>query len=109
MNNQTLEVLKKARELISVPSRWTQLAEARNIHGQPVGSLDTAAVCFCSVGALYKVDYSHWHQARTALLNAFPAHSDCSTLSRFNDLHDHAEVLALFDRAIKAEESKVPC
>jgi hypothetical protein len=104
----TVEILKAARELISDEKRWTQRAEARNASGNDVGVYSPKAVCFCSLGAMAKVCerelYGRELVAREALRNEIrDGHS--SGIANFNDNHTHAEVLALFDRAIDRAES----
>ena len=108
--NATLEILKKARELISDPSRWTQGTYARNSNGSQEFIMSPAAVCFCTIGAVRRVcgDKSYGH-ALFSLAARLP--DPPLELSDFNDAPNrtHAEVLALFDKAIKAEEAKSPC
>lgn len=57
----TLEILKAARELLSVPERWTKRAFGRDSNGESLGHLSRfllnvhKAVCFCSQG--YRLFY----------------------------------------------------
>ena len=52
-----LEILKKARELLSDPARWTKRSWARDIYGRPRSYDEPDAACFCSVGAVkHQVD-----------------------------------------------------
>ena len=96
-----LEILKQARELISVPERWTQRASARSKNGDIVESNDVSAICWCSFGAIMRVcSYNHPERwiAEEHLDDVAPNYI------KFNDTHTHAEVLAAFDRAIAAAE-----
>jgi hypothetical protein len=105
----TLEVLQQARALISDPARWTQDAPARNADGQRVEPFKPEAVCWCAWGAL---DRAVWDTGFVA-----PGHGralahlirelglQAGQLGTFNDTHIHAEVLALFDKAIQRLES----
>lgn len=103
----TVEILEKARELISDESRWTQGEYARDNRGHDVDFNDSSACKFCALGAV---------------LAAAGAEDDCDSVTAhadhllaeavggrfindvacFNDSHSHAEILAVFDRAIAA-------
>lgn len=96
-----LVVLRQARALIEKPEHWTQGAFARDALRRQVRSFDAMAVCWCAVGAVGRVhptDDSTHSEALAALLRAVPG---CS-VAGFNDapVRTHAEVLALYDRAI---------
>jgi hypothetical protein len=97
----TAEILQKARDLISDEKNWTKGEYARNERGSFIDYDSKSATCFCSVGALLKV--SPAERARDAF---FFLSQECEETAgqlvvRFNDTHTHAEVLDLFDRAIK--------
>lgn len=99
----TVEILKDARELISDPSRWTQGQEARGRFGQTVTANSAFACAWCTIGAVSKVSASEHVQdvikAFNYLGDALPGEN--RLLSTFNDSHGHADVMALFDRAIE--------
>lgn len=102
----TLEILKAGRELISDPARWTQNVTARDAQDDWAFASDQDAVCWCSLGALLKIGGSGYQDAIDALdISALQLGSQQATL--FNDTHTHAEVLAMWDRAIAAESAKV--
>jgi hypothetical protein len=92
------DVLIKAREIISDEKNWTQRAEARDKDGITVSYLRPWAVCFCSVGAVERAAIGH--PGRN--LDALEALSGeiSSNIAEFNDNSSHAEVLAMFDKAI---------
>ena len=95
----TLEILKAGRELISDPARWTQGAFARNETGESIFA-DEGAIRFCSIGAISKVCGKRCvSKFACEVLGGF-------NVALFNDTHTHAEVLAMWDRAIAAEEAK---
>ncbi len=94
----TLEVLVEARKLIALPEHWTQNVFARTLEGNPTATLSLGAVCWCSVGAIYKVSSCHNHGALAALKKVAR-----TSLAKYNDNHTHAEVLSMFDRAIQKE------
>jgi len=48
--------LIKAKKLISDPKKWTQGWYAKNNHGQYTWPAHEDAVCFCSIGAVIKID-----------------------------------------------------
>jgi hypothetical protein len=100
----TLEILKAARELISVPERWTQHEYARDFHGNPVSALSPLAVCWCLNGALQRVKTepgpSYATKALREVLGKYGPNP-----SEFNDTQNHPDVLALFDRAIAKLEN----
>lgn len=99
------EILVKARELISDPARWTQGVAAKNARGEVTAAVDGDAVCWCSYGAIRNV--VGWHDNRNNLIFRAECHlnhaADTSYIS-FNDRQGrtHAEVLAMFDKAIEA-------
>ena len=88
--SNTLDALLAARKLIENPEHWRQGP-----------SSDT---CFCAMGALGHVATGTdalW-EAQQALYGALPERGG---IANFNDNHSHAEVLALFNRAIEAERA----
>lgn len=104
----TLEILKAARELISVPERWTQASYARNKAHTPVDWLDSSACSWCAMGAIAKASFLEKDQVlaqQNAIdqLKNFQFH-----LAEFNDAAGtkHTDILALFDRAIARLESE---
>jgi hypothetical protein len=99
-----LETLKAARQLITDPAKWTQGWFARNAAGENVNALSQSAVCFCALGALDK--FNAVPATIDAITRQLP--SDLVTISKFNDTHTHAEVLALFDAAIAELEGEAP-
>lgn len=102
------EVLRAARELISVPERWTQDATARSVKRRPVLPRSQKAVCWCSVGAIDRATESTFSpeamDARSFLRDA----AKTNVISTWNDMRSrtHAEVLAAFDRAIVLADDK---
>lgn len=91
------EVLTKAQDLIRDPKNWTQGQYARQKYGAPVSPLHKGAVCFCSHGAMIKIQPEATNQriaARILLRNCMEF-----SIADFNDSHTHAEVMNAFDRA----------
>lgn len=101
----TIEILKKARELLSDPARWCQNVSARSLEGKAVGYAAPTAFSFCMFGAI-------WNSApRLSLIPdekvaaVFGLAAD--DLVEWNDAPErtHAEVLQRFDEAIARLEA----
>ena len=107
---KTSEILIAAKALIDEPGKWTQGAAARDANGRAIEAEEpySAAVCFCSIGAL---DAST-QDCFTAFIDGKRFLKKAISLRDvvyFNDTHTHthAEVMQMWDRAIelaKAEE-----
>lgn len=92
-----VEILIKARELISVPERWTQETMARTPLGDECPIDSDEASCWCAWGAISRVSTGDYYEAYSLITEM----ADYGVVN-FNDTHTHAEVLGLFDRAIAA-------
>jgi hypothetical protein len=108
----TLEILIAGRARIDTPERWTRGDWARDANGVGVEPLSPDAVCFCAMGAVDAAaaseEYAVYLRAVAALRDAIPkglrlisvpTYQDCDTTT-------HADVMAMFDRAIEAERAK---
>lgn len=91
----TLEALKAARELIADVQHWTIGAPARDAYGASVAGVSKRAVCWCTIGALVRVEGA-WGPAQDFLREV----AGGASLVTVNDRDGHAAVLNLFDRAI---------
>jgi hypothetical protein len=95
------ELLRHARELLSDPTHWTKGAEARAEDGDECG-IEYAA-CWCADGAMrcaaLRYGRAAWREAKPTIECLVPG---LVGLEQFNDMPatTHADVLALFDRAI---------
>lgn len=104
-----LQILKEARELISVPERWTKKTFYRDAEGDPLCDMEDA-VCFCTLGAIYKaMDRDILFLIPEEILDAFSMLGENSGekeayIGHFNDTHSHEEVLRKLDQAIGALE-----
>lgn len=113
--SEALEVLVAARELISEPERWTQLANARRRDGGACAVDADGAQQWCLRGALMKVSRVPVLTASALSLLAAQVRillgTSCSAgepgglVAAFGDHHSHAAGLSLFDRAIAAERA----
>lgn len=102
------ELLRAAKALIETTG-WTQGTLARDIRGEPVGSSDPAASCFCGYGAVSAVSALVGINYRAAD-GAFDLLDKAAEqpFPHFNDTKDRTkeEVLAKFDEAIALAESR---
>lgn len=111
---KTLQILKRARELVA--TSWTTGSFARSAERKSVPSTSTEACSWCAVGALRKAtvecesfdwgfsdDYA---TARDAVNAEVPQNAVLGGLTDFNDAQaDNKAVVALFDRAIAKLEA----
>jgi hypothetical protein len=97
------EVLIAARKLIEDPKNWTQGVCARSKRGREVDYYSPLACKWCSVGALAKSSDNNgvlFNKAKEALKLRM------GNIGDFNDNKPHAEILKVFDKAIKKEGLK---
>lgn len=94
------DVLTKALALIEKPENWCKFQMAKDASGGVVNTADPRACRFCAMGAIRRVAKSSAAlvYAERKLARAVPAGS----ISQFNDTSTHADVVALFRRAIEA-------
>jgi hypothetical protein len=98
----TVEILTKARELISDEGRWTRLSYARDADGNVVRPNDPDAVCFCAMGALLRASKKSMAYEDEEI----PGFSELRKamrrdVTRYNDAFSHKAVVLAFDRAIE--------
>lgn len=90
----TVEVLRTARGLIDTPDKWSESGwgwdGVRRCAVQAIVDADPSCDRDCTSSPAY-------YALRRAL---------GGNVGEFNDAHSHAEVLALFDKAIATEEAK---
>lgn len=106
----TLETLIAARELLSDEKRWTRGVYARDADGDGRAAASPNAVCWCSMGAVGKITNhpspGHFDSINRLLLIALRELGFTHrSIGAFNDdlATSHADVLAVFDRAIERE------
>lgn len=99
------DILRAARGLLADPDRWTTKAYARAKDGRLARPEGAEAVCWCAFGALAKVGSNEWshpggllRRSARALFNDLP--------TGVNDQRGHADVLAMYDRAIELAEAQ---
>ena len=103
-----LNTLKKIRQLIEDPERWTQGDYAHDKDGQSVYFMDRAAYSFCLAGAIRRTcnetavqDYRVYNVLATYIPYG-------QLLFEYNDKVSHAEIINLLDKAISDLENQ-PC
>mgnify|MGYP001604621475 CR=1 FL=1 len=90
----TAGILRDAKALIDTPAKWT-----KGVYTDDKGRR-------CALGALQSVTASEAGRRRAGreLERALPA---WGSVTHYNDHHSHADVMALFDRAIEATERAI--
>lgn len=102
MPNSVKETLVEARKLIEEEKNWVKGAYKRE-------GIFPRSPLFCAVGTLREIDGEYEGLARKALGQALqgngPTGNGWYSVPRFNDHPNttHADILALFDRAIAAQ------
>jgi hypothetical protein len=117
----TLDILKRAREILSKPESWIKGAFAADKNGLAVGACGLDACSWCAEGALKEAS-AQLGNGRYLPISVFQsleaqipeeiqnhARKNAKSLIPFyNDAEErtHEEVMAWFDKAIQAEEKK---
>lgn len=101
------EDLKAARKLIEEPECWTQGSMARDAAGNALGFRSPDAVCYCALGALDSVIREQHPSERFVKARMLLEQVCGEYVESVNDSPNttHADVLAMFDRAIALAES----
>jgi len=99
--NDTIEILKAARQLIEKREDWWD--GSGDWTAQPAGKVCVMQALAKAFHELKRADYpTAWEECYGELLNALPSTLRRHGLATYNDTHSHEDVLALFDRAIAA-------
>lgn len=102
------EALTKALAKIASPENWTQHAWARDSSGASIWTGHPDAECWCGTGAVMAVSlFLPTRRATLVWLNEAAEELHDSTYVTFNDDSEttHAEVVAVFRRAIELAEA----
>lgn len=86
------EILIAARKKIEDPATWTQGKSVREMKGKPTRYCSYGAIALC---ADIDTEYNRFNEAYALLWNAVQG-----SVVQYNNTHTHAEVLAMFDKAI---------
>jgi len=112
-----VQALTAARELLSNKAKWTTRLYAKGKHKESVDPISEEATCFCSLGALMRVNghskdiYDRLdgglagedalHEAATRMIRKYARNEGVNGTVGFNDQYGHAKVLEMFDLAIE--------
>ena len=96
-----INVLTKARELISTPEQWAKKHQATTADGVQVPWNSDEATCFCMMGAINRAALDLKADSSWYVMNLVEDVID-NTLPIFNDrpTTTHEDVLRAFDQAI---------
>lgn len=111
----TVEVLRAARARIAEPEDWTRCAAARDDLGEPTYPSSPQATCWCALGAAWAVSdivdetyllaYALPPEFRTRFGQTYTNPTPLVAVYNDHPLTTHADILALYDRAIAAAEA----
>lgn len=105
---EILNVLVKARRLLSNKEKWTQGYFARNAKGKECSPTSSAAVCFCALGAVRKVSKCRNYPVESYLhKNTKKIVGVDSSVVKINDFHGYDKTIKLFDESIKKLEKEL--
>ena len=100
-----LQIVEKARALISDEKHWCRRHLAEDGNGVSVSPTSASAIKWCALGALIATAYQLTHDLDAAHQLGDEVLSPgyrAATLMHVNDTRGHAAVLALFDEVIGA-------
>ena len=105
-----VEALRRAKELLSDPAKWTKGAMARGTWGVSCGVAFVGADCFCANGALlslYRGTGECTASGASLWLSAAAQKLGFENVTAMNDAAGttHADIMALYDRAILLAEA----
>lgn len=104
-----IELLEKAKALIGNPDNFTTGVWARNIEGVGIRPESPNAVCFCTLGALRRIERDTkageetLYQAEVELSQYTNAYN--LPIPIFNDDHGHTAVMNMFNYTINRLKS----
>jgi hypothetical protein len=104
MTASVADILRQAADLIEPEGAWTQKSYAKGRTGREVQPEGNAAVCWCAIGALRRVD----GEGVYGVLDALRGHIGAYAITVWNDdpYRTQAEVVTAFRAAAdKAEEA----
>lgn len=107
---ETIEILTAARALLEKPEAWCQGQSAKDAKGKRVRWESDAACSWCVLGAVSRALGHKWTPMDySAAVTALGAQTRPFSPQGWNDRSErtHADVLALFDKAIAAASETV--
>ena len=104
ITNPATAILKVAKAVIEDPKHWIQGDFAKDSSGISVSARYSHAVCFCALGALRSVvAHKDIHRPYIYLCEA-ANNLGYNSIPEANDEGGHAEVMGMYDVAIKLSE-----
>jgi hypothetical protein len=101
-----IAVIRRAREIISDPVKWTQGSFARDKYGNTIEPISPYACRWCALGAIARaakdLDVRPGDGA-AAVDRLYDISDGMRTVVSINDNAGHAAILALFDKALATE------
>ncbi len=107
--------LRGAKAHIDTPAKWCQKAMCTDLYNQPVIFNDSSACKFCAIGAVilhrnklagtfhYPLE-KKWVELYTEAKELLLDFSNGMCITEFNDSHSHAEIMKMFNDAIRQAE-----
>jgi len=101
------EALRKAKEMIQSPDKWTSKAFAVDANDQPIAFIDQDARKFSSEAAIMLIqgEYPMVNSGKLYLYQAIGKQNNGLELLKYEQSHTHDEVMAIFDKAIALAET----
>ena len=96
------ELLVEGKKIIADKEKWAQGYYAYDAQGDMRDPMDGDAVCFCSIGALWKANGSYEGEVIREAERVLSANSKKYFIVDQNDEGTHEEVMAVWDKAIAA-------
>lgn len=97
------EKMQEVRDLIADPNCWTQGDHAKDAQGYQVMFDSSEAVCWCSIGAIFRVltgDMESGDFSARVLIRQHLNENMGHYIAGFNDSNEHSVVIAAWDAAI---------
>lgn len=100
--SQVIDILRRARHIVSNPKRWNQGSMGRDSRGDPCNEDYSEAVSWCAAGAIWR-NRSEAEHPDPAFAAAHKAARKLgyTCVTQLNDTTDQPTVLRMFDEAIK--------
>ena len=108
MDLRVKAILKRVREILSVPEHWIKGDYARDEHNMVASFYESRACKFCAKGAVFKAAYElglpgMFSHTAVSVLDAFALKkSSIPNIVAFNDAPEtkHEDLLGLIDEAL---------
>jgi len=106
------QIISRALGLIKEEANWTSVYVARAADGKPCACMDERAMQFCAIGALVRAANELVERGEVGAAQAFKAEKfilkannrPYDTLPCINDAEGHHTIVAMFKRALEAQD-----